>query len=209
MSQRHLPEVVERARELRRQKLSFYEIGRMLDIHNSTIRHWCYDLGIDRHESRRINNEFRRKKIREQDIKLVPSMVAISSEQARIFAAMLYGCEGAKYPSTTVMSFVNSDPNLIKTFVALIRKGFIIDEKKFRIQLQVHTSHDLETVRNYWSKLLDIPEKQFIRSTITTPHGKMRRQNYIGTCGLRYLDYRVQLRLLGIFERFCSDGGVA
>ncbi|HEY5601261.1 MAG TPA: hypothetical protein VIK81_04220 [Patescibacteria group bacterium] len=206
---RHLPEVVEKARELRKKQLSFYEIGRLLNISNNTIRNWCYDLGINRHESLRINNEYRRNKIRKQDIYLVPLNSGISSEQARLFAALLYGCEGAKYPSTTVASFVNSDPKLVSTFISLLRKAFKLDENKIRIQLQIHNSHDYLQVRNFWSRLLNVSVEKFIKPTITLPRGKMRRQNYLGTCSVRYIDNKIQLRLLGIFEKFCSQGEVA
>lgn len=195
---RHSPEIVEKARDLRRQQLSFYEIGMVLNIHNSTIRNWCYDLGINRHESLRINNEIRRKKIKEQDAHLVLPFLALTPENARLFAAIFYGCEGAKYPSTNAVDFVN-----------LLRKGFNLDEEKFRVRLQIHVYHNYSQLKNFWSKFLGIPVGKFRKPTTTIPRGKMRRQNYIGTCSLRYLDNKIQLRLLGLFERFCNSGEVA
>ena len=206
---RQLPEVVERARELRKKQFSFNEIGKQLRISNSTIRSWCYDLGINRHESLRINNEFRRRKISMQDWGNVPSISLILPSQARIFASLLYGCEGSKYPSTGFVAFVNSDPNLVRAFIKLLRKGFILDENKFRVQMQVHNTHDYLALVEYWSKLLVIPPNKFLKPTTTTPRGKMRRQNYLGTISLRYIDNKIQLRLLGIFEKFCNSGGVA
>jgi len=206
---RHPPQIVEKARGLRKQNLSFYEIGRMLNLHNSTVRNWCYDLGIRRYESLRLNNEIRRKRIKLQDAYLVPNLFEISSEQSRLFAALLYGCEGSKYPSTTIVAFVNSDPSLISTFLLLLRRGFELDEGKLRVQLQIHNNHNNSKLVKFWSKLLKIPANNFLKPTITKPRGKMRRQNYSGTCSLRYIDNKVQLRLLGIFENFCSQGEVA
>jgi len=203
--QRRPPDVVNRARELRRQKkLSFEAIGRLLHIHSSTIRNWCHDLPINRHETLRINNELRRIKVKKRDINVVPLPQSISSEQARLFAALLYGCEGCKYPSSSTVSFVNSDPQLSKTFISLLRKGFVLKEAKFRVHLQIHTTHDFENVKEFWSNLLNIPKSQFIKPTITVPRGKMRRQHYMGTCSIRYIDYKIILRLMGIFEKFCK-----
>jgi len=201
---RYQPKIVDKARELRKQNLSFQEIGKILNIPSSTIRHWCYDLEIDRHESLRLNNELRRNVIKEAGLKYVPSLKKLSAGESQFAAALLYGCEGCKYPATSVMAFVNSDPRLVRTFITLLRKGFELEEEKFRVHLQIHDYHDIEEIIHFWSSLLNISIDHFYKPTITPPRGKMRRQNYLGTCSLRYQDFKLQLKLLGIFEKFCS-----
>lgn len=206
---RHLPKVVEKARKLRLEKLSFQEISKVIGVPSNSIRNWCSDLRIERHKSLRTNNELRRKIIKNLDNDLAPSLEDITSEKARVFAALLYGCEGSKYPATRTVAFINSDFYLVRSFIWLMRKGFDINEKKFKVHLQIHNNHDFLKIRKFWSSLLHIPESQFFPPTITIPRGKMRRKNYNGTCSLRYGDYKVQLRLLGTFEKFCNYGEVA
>lgn len=196
--------VFEQARTLRIEGLSFSEIGHRLDINKETVRRWCDDIHIDQYESLRQKNLLARDIVKEPDIGIVRSLSDISPEQAKLYAALFYGCEGCKYPATSNVAFVNSDPAVIKTFIGLIRKAFCLDESKFRVHLQIHTTHDFEEIKSYWSVLLNIPVSQFAKATITIPRGKMRRQNYLGTCTLKYYDTKVQLRLIGLFERFCS-----
>ena len=118
---------------------------------------------------------------------------------------MLYGCEGSKYPATSGISFANSDPYLIVTFISLLRKSFDLDESKFYIHLQVHSTHDYLEIRKFWSDILNISEKRFIRPTTRIPRGGKHRKNYMGTCTVRYEDYRIQLSLLGIYESFIKQ----
>jgi hypothetical protein len=47
-----------------------------------------------------------------------------------LLSACLYECEGRKR-RTGGMSFTNSDPHMIGTFLKLLRESFVLDEKKF------------------------------------------------------------------------------
>ena len=49
---------------------------------------------------------------------------------AKILCALIYWCEGAKVK--TGIAFTNSDPNLVRTFLHLLKTGFDIDEKNSR-----------------------------------------------------------------------------
>ena len=92
-------------------------------------------------------------------------------------AALLYWCEGAKYPATNRLNFANSDVELVKTFIYLLRKSFSLNESKFSVHLQIHDTHDYEELKFFWSRELKIPLKQFIRPTITSATGKKHRSN--------------------------------
>jgi hypothetical protein len=204
MMNQYPQEVIEKIRQLRSQKLSLGEISNQLNIPKPSVATLCYQSGIDNHEGLRINNEVKRVSIKNSDLADVPEIKNITPENARFLASILYGCEGSKYPSTRLVSFVNSDPNLIKLFATLLRKGFTLDESKFRVHLQIHTTHNYKGLKNFWSNLINIPTDQFYKPTITNPRNKMRRSNYSGTCSLRYSDNNVQLRLIGSYEKFTS-----
>ena len=86
-----------------------------------------------------------------------------------------------------------------------MRKGFILDESKFSVHLQIHDTHNFEKIKSIWSKELNIPESKFLKPTITTATGKKHRATtYIGTCNLNYRDYRLQLKLIGLYEAFVN-----
>jgi len=105
-----------------------------------------------------------------------------------------------RYPSSTAVTMVNSDPDLMRTFIHLFRRSFVLNEAKFQVHLQIHTTHDYKQVRDYWSKLLHIPECRFMKPTVTKPKGGKHRKEYFGTCTVKYHDYRLLLKLMGIYE---------
>ena len=200
--------VVQKARELRTKGLSYREIGRTLSIPDGTIRKWCFHTSGGEGSSRREieRNEETRSSLFEKGKRFIKklNLNKMSQEQARLFAGLLYWCEGTKYPIASRVNFVNSDEQMMLTFIALLRKGFDINEKKLRAHLQIHDYHNSEEVKGHWSRLLGIPKTQFLKPTVTKPTGNRRRDRYRGTCTLRYHDYRVLLALTGIYKNFAT-----
>ena len=76
--------------------------------------------------------------------------------------------------------------------------GFSPKNKKFRVHLQLHTIHSTPKIYDFWSKILKIPKTQFYKLTITKPTKRMKRNNYRGTCSVRYHDFRIFHELMGI-----------
>lgn len=204
--QRYTEDLIGKAQLIRKdEKLSFSQIGRRLNVPNSTIRNWCFGLGVLKSESVRASNEAKRQELKLSEINIVPEFEKISAKDAKFIVALLYGCEGAKYPASTSLSFSNSDPNLVSTFYKLLRVAYVIDVAKIHIQLQIHTTHNYAEVRKFWSGLLKVPESQFQSPTIREPKGGKHRQKYLGTCSLRYGDYKIQLKMQGIYQKFLEN----
>lgn len=63
----------------------------------------------------------------------------------------------------------------------------------------------LRRAEKVWFKLLALLEERFYKPTVKAPKGRKHRKVYMGTCTLNYWDYRIQLKLLGIFERFIKQ----
>jgi transcriptional regulator with XRE-family HTH domain len=194
-------EIVEKVREERRKGLSLRKLEELFHISNTTISLWVRDI-----ESKHPASMFARKREKEwrDKLKNIGSDYKINQINAQILVSLLYWCEGSKYPTTNNVSFANSDFALVKTYLALLRIGFHIDEKKFRVRLQIHTTHNYQELLNFWSKLLTIPENQFEKPTITNPTKNMKRQNYRGTCTIKYYDVKLQLSIMGLYEAFAS-----
>jgi len=206
MGKRYSDDQVAKVKELRlAEKLSFRELGKRFNISSNTIGTWCRGPVGNRWDSIIKSNQRKREQFLSMDLKIVPKVESINRNQALLLAGLLYGCEGSKYPANVGVSFANSDPLLVFTFLRLLRKAFDLDKNKFSVHLQVHTTHDYSKMRKYWSDLLEISEDQFIKPTITEPKAGKHRSVYLGTCTLRYRDYSVQLRLLGVFGQFLKN----
>jgi len=194
-------EIVAKVREERKKGFSLRKLEKQFHIANTTISLWVRD--VDSKEPAFILARKREKEWREKSAK-VGSKYKINQINAQILVSILYWCEGSKYPTTNNVSFANSDSNLVKTYLELLRIAFPINENKLRARLQVHTTHDYQEILDYWSKLLRIPKEKFEKPTITAPTKNMKRQNYKGTCTIKYYDVKLQLNIMGLYEAFAS-----
>ncbi len=201
------------ARRLAVNNFNYTEIGEKLRVHKATISIWCRGLSSsDRWKTLIKNNESKRKEIVNSELHILENL-KIDNNDAKLFCSILYGCEGSKYPASCGVMLTNSDPGMLQSFVSLMRKGFVLDENKWRAILQIHSDQNYKKLVDYWSDLLKIPSVKFFKPTITSPNGKKHRNIYYGTCTVRYYDYKIQLKLIGIFEEFMRKssiiGGVA
>ena len=194
--------IVQKARILRRKGIPAKEIAKRIGVKsNTTILRWCADI-----PSKNSYHLYIKKLHKKAMGKGASSLkgIEINKKEAKILASVLYWCEGAKYPSTNFISFSNSDVNLTRIFLKLFRLGFQPNEKKLRIHLQLHTSHNKRKMISFWSKILKIPKSQFLKPTITEPTKNLKRRNYKGTCTIRYYDVYLLLEIMGIYEGFAK-----
>ncbi len=105
-------------------------------------------------------------------------------------AAALYIGEGAQ--AGDQFSFSNSDPNVIRIWVALLRRNFDIDESKLRCQLAISEGMDEESLKRYWSEVTGIPLNQFIRGSIKKNPGAKRRDGYKSVCIVHYYSLAIR-----------------
>jgi len=193
---------IEFARELRvSERHSFSHIHRLTGIPITTLRNWCKDLEQPSSSTSLLKfHEKIRSELKVSEISSLSKIDTIDASMAKILVSLLYWCEGAKYPSSNELNFVNSDVNLTLFFITLLRKAFILDESKFSLRLQIHSDQNYQELTKFWSSILNISESQFKKPTITTKRYGKHRSDYQGTCSLRYQDYRIQLKLIGLYE---------
>jgi len=192
-------DTVKKARQLKENGVKTGEIVKQLGITKDTILRWCFD--IPSNNSNHLRNVKIREGFKSKGEKNIREIV-IDKNTAKIFASLIYWCEGARYANCNCVDFANSDANLIKTFLKLFRTGFNPKEEKLRVHLQLHTTHDKKNVTSSWSNLLKIPENQFQKPTITKPLAKMKRRDYKGTCTVRYYDFTLFNEIVGTYEAF-------
>ena len=122
---------------------------------------------------------------------------------------MIYLCEGGKYPLTRQLTFGNSDPEMIRFFLELLRRWFGVDESKFRCRVIHRCDQNGEDLKKFWSELTRIPLKQFYRSyadkrTLDKP---TKKEAYKGVCAVMYFDTGLQFELQAIGEAILKNGG--
>lgn len=211
------------ARVLRRRGYSVKEIANKLDISASTSSLWSRDVTLnneaqERLNDRRIIGQHKAISVRQENAK-VKNVLDQSFAKATIKSikfnkninllccALLYWAEGSK--TEGLVSFTNSDPKMIATFLDLFRKSFVgIDESKFRCLIHIHEYHDDKEIKKYWSLITDIPVSQFYRSYLKPHTGHRKKVNYQGTLSLRYRDRRVVQKLKAIYNTFSTHIGV-
>ena len=108
-----------------------------------------------------------------------------SPELEKSVLSVLYWAEGSK--GRGMLKFANTDPRLMKLFITLLRRSYILDERKFRVGLQLHWYHRDKKVKKFWSELLSIPITQF-HKTYHKKRSKEKvfRKNLGGICFLIY-----------------------
>jgi len=192
--------------------LSFGDLSKKFGVAKSTLHYWL--LSVDGSKAAYIS--------REKWIKQIQPMGALANKNRRIeklkqindkayleiqendhikkskkaLLAILYWAEGSKGRGD-VMTFANTDPQLSKLFIHLLRSSFSLDESKFRVRLHLHYYHNEKKVRNYWSKLLNISESQFGKIYRKTRGiNKIYRKNSFGICFIRYNSLAVKEEIM-------------
>jgi hypothetical protein len=208
----HSPEIRERARELRRAGLTYPEIIAELggQVAQGTLSSWVSDIELTTEQKARIkqkelegsakgrpfailwNRSQKQNRLQNAKDQALPIAKKLAEDRhaLQLMAAALYVGEGAKGESA--FSFGNSDPQVIRTWMALLRRNFEIDESKFRCQLTISVGMDEVGLKQYWSDITGIPLKQFIRGTIDKRDRKKQREGYKGVCVVHY--YSLELR---------------
>jgi len=116
-------------------------------------------------------------------------------------------CEGRKNYFNGV-AFTNSDPKLVTLFLKLLREGFEIDERKFRVCVHLHGYHNASNQIAFWSRITKIPREQFIKPYLKPNTANRIRQDYQGCVSVRYHSNDLVKMLLAFSESFFKEVGI-
>lgn len=215
------------AQSFRKKGFSLKEISGKLGISKSTASIWLRDILLSEKAELRLAERItqgqiisaKKRKARTDEIRRIYfenglKLVKETSRQhkdkrtSKIFCAILYWCEGAKFDGGGIQ-FTNSDPNLIRTFVRLMRHAFRVDESKFRVSLHVHNYHSISRQIKFWQGVTGIPNSQFFRPYKKINSGKRLKLDYQGCVNIKYYDSDIARQLLGVGKAFLKIyGGV-
>ncbi|OLZ67760.1 hypothetical protein AV521_22940 [Streptomyces sp. IMTB 2501] len=180
-----------KARELRLQGWTYDQIEAELGCSRSSVSLWVRDL--PRPEPRYTPEEQRalmreglaRRRATERE-KLEMTKVAALRETGELtdrelfmVGVALYWAEGSKskpYDRRERAIFVNSDPGVIKTYLAWLDL-LEVDRERLNFRLLIHESADVDAAHRFWSAVADVDTSVFAKPTLKKHNPKTVRKN--------------------------------
>lgn len=212
-------EIRNRAVKFRKQGYSLAEISYKLGISKSTASVWLRDIKL----SKKAKNRIKRRSLQGQrraavtkkrkmevlmskyrlGARVLLEKFSITLELSQVFCALLYWAEGAKFTDNR-LEFTNSDPEMIRAYLKLLRKGFKIDERKLRVNIHLHHYHEDLEQKRFWSEVTGIPLSQFNKSYIKPHTQKRKRENYPGCVRICYYSADTARKIKALYQEFIN-----
>lgn len=220
--------IQQQVQQLRRKGKTFSEIKNFLRINTpkSTLSYWCRNTPLPKSyyskikklnklsfaKAQKISSENRKKKreifFKNLNIENRPLLDFFkkNKQSRKIALAILYLAEGSKTDRGSLM-FGNSDPNIVRMFVNLMRECYKLDERKFRCTLQGRADQDIKMLEKLWSKTTEIPLGQFYKARIDKRSiGQIsKKKDYKGVCRIDYFSSAVDLELKHVAQQILKD----
>ncbi|MFI9831735.1 hypothetical protein ACIHIX_29100 [Streptomyces sp. NPDC051913] len=194
-----------RARELRLQGWTYDQIQLELGCSKSSISLWVRDLPKperrDPAEQARLAGRkrwehelaVRDEQRRQTKTAATAEIGELSDRDLFIAGVALYWAEGGKdkpYARRESVTFVNSDPGMIKVFHAWLNL-LGIERERLRYSVMIHETADVSAAEEYWAELVDADRSAFYKTTLKTHNPKTVRKNtgdsYRGCLAVRVL----------------------
>ncbi|MCX6755509.1 MAG: hypothetical protein NT068_03160 [Candidatus Nomurabacteria bacterium] len=207
----------QKAKKLRAEGYSIKELQNILNVSKSTISLWVRDIELSKDAQIRIQNNYTKgqlasqktiqKQTQEKNIladsfaENIIKQIDISFENSLVLCSMIYQCEGSKNIKDSV-TFTNSDPALIKNFLFFFRKSFHLDESKFRVLMHLHSYHNENTQKKFWSNITNIPTKNFLKTFNKESTGSYKKEGYQGCIQVRYRDVVMGRKIQAVAKKF-------
>jgi hypothetical protein len=210
-----------KALRLRREGFSYNKIKKELGVQKSTLSYWFskedWSIKVKRksleklkelskttikkaHKARMSKTEKRHADFRKQ-----ARLEYGTLKERRLFNVGLgiYWGEGNK-ANRSIVSVSNTDPLLMKIVVDFYRKILHIPNDKLRIGLFSYEDLDEDTLKKYWSALLKVPVKQFIK-TQTLKGSNTKRTSKYGICSLYFSSTEMSIKIQEWMRCFSQD----
>ncbi|SCK10490.1 hypothetical protein [Streptomyces sp. WMMB 322] len=182
-------ELKARARELRRAGRTYDEIVAELGVSKSSVSLWVRDLPTPRRSVERARrmaearwSPFRQERdlARRQAIERARQDVGPLSERDLFLLGVgLYWAEGTKskpYRLSEAVTFVNSDPDMIRVYLAWLKLVGVAPER-LRFSVMIHESADVEGAERYWAELVGRDITDLGKTTLKRHNPKTVRKN--------------------------------
>ncbi|MEU3354939.1 hypothetical protein [Streptomyces sp. NPDC037389] len=193
-----------RARELRLAGRTYDEIVAELGVAKSSVSLWVRDLPKPQKTARQMH-EMREARWaphrRARTIKQIETKLEAAYEIGRmterelfLIGVGLYWSEGTKsktHRPSECVNFVNSDPDMIKVYLAWLRL-LGIEKGRLRFHLMIHESADVAGAEEFWAEIVGVDARSFCKTTLKKHNPKTVRKNvgegYRGCLAVRVIE---------------------
>lgn len=182
-----------KARELRLQGWTYDRIEAELGCSRSSVSLWVRDLPKPEHRHRRTSEEaaaiarrgweprLRRSEEERQRTKEAATQEVGDLSERELFLAgvALYWAEGVKdkpYDRREYVVFVNSDPTVIKVYMAWLDL-LGVERERLRYTVMIHENADAAGAERYWADLVNADRSAFNKTTLKRHNPKTVRKN--------------------------------
>jgi len=212
------------AQKLRKRGLSIRDIEDRLSIPRSTLSGWLRGIELSKKQHGRLYDKWikglvkarKRSNIvhREQklarleqariDAHTLLKMLDGSPATTELALAFLYLGEGFKRADYTAMG--NSDPRILKFFIAALKKLYNIDPSQLRCELHLRADQKPVTLKRYWARELGLPITTFKYVTHDQRTvGSKTFKGYHGVCTVVLFNVSYKRKLLALSELYCES----
>lgn len=204
---------------LRKEKKSYNEIARELNVSKSTVSYWFRGIDWSRDIQEqlaermksisrvRLNhlNDLKRKKWKKvyEDAEIEAIREFETLKDTTLFSAgiSLYWGEGDKDFSNGKVRVSNIDCHLLSVFRIFLQETCRVEKEKIKAYLLLYPDLDENTCLEYWEKNVGIAKENFFKSTFIQGKHKTRRLGH-GVCSLQVSDKRLKKKVLTWIEMF-------
>ncbi|MFG3260313.1 hypothetical protein [Streptomyces sp. NPDC048172] len=180
----------ERARELRREGKTYDQIELELGVSRSSVSLWVRDLPRPPRRTREEASAIARRgwertlALREEERQRTKAAAkaeigALSDRELFLIGVGLYWAEGAKskpYERREAVIFVNSDPDMIRIYLAWLDL-LGVERERLRFCVMIHESADVTEAEQYWADLVGASPGAFTKTTLKKHNPKTVRKN--------------------------------
>ena len=203
---------------LRKRGESLKSIASQLGVSKSSVSTWVRDVPLSmeqlkflgqkgftseaiekRRMTRNANEKTKRDKVMLEGAR---NIRALSKNDLRIVGLCLYWGEGGK-TIRGMARISNSDPAVIKVMMRFFREVCLVEEKKFRGSIHIHSHLESHKAEKYWSTISGIPQSQFYKTyAIPSIASKGKRDTLpYGTFDIYVCSTKLFLEIIGQIEK--------
>lgn len=153
---------IEQLKELRKKGCSINELVRKFEMPKTTVWHHTHRVKIPLKyikilKAKQGGSKARTKIALEKASIEALEIVSGSNKYHCALLAMLYWAEGN---SKNEFTFTNTNPQMVRVFINILRKYFNIKNKRLSIAVRYFTGMNHKKCLNHWSKITRIPKKE-------------------------------------------------
>jgi hypothetical protein len=220
----------EQAMKLRLNGRSYNEINEKLGIPKSTLSDWFKDIVLSKDARKRLDDRVRegglsvllkrnkmqthlaQARAKKNSKKAEKEIRRISKYELCILGASLYWAEGykklkvidGKERTAHTISFLNSDPDMIKLFMRFLIEILEIEKENIKAIMRIYKGIDNRSALKYWSRVTGLNRNNFRKSLYLVSLSSLGKRPFnrlpYGTLQLEVANTEKFHYLLGLIE---------